>query len=226
MSNTCLQAGITIHNRSISSHRASILWGLLLVLLSVVSLCCDAEDFSKLQDGDIIFQIHESSQSKAIQLATHSKYTHMGVIFKSGDEYLVCEGVGPVQYTALEGWIHRGEGSHFVVKRLKNAEKALTSDVTAKMKKEADDLKGKAYDWWFGWSDDKIYCSELVWKVYERGAGIELAVPMKLTEFDLSHKAVQEKIKERYPDGIPQDEKAVAPGQIFDSTLLTTVMKG
>ena len=30
------------------------------------------------QNGDIIFQISQSAQSQAIQLATHSKYTHMG----------------------------------------------------------------------------------------------------------------------------------------------------
>ncbi len=32
------------------------------------------------QTGDIIFQISRSSQSKAIQLATHSDYSHTGML--------------------------------------------------------------------------------------------------------------------------------------------------
>ena len=33
-----------------------------------------------LQNGDIIFQSSQSDQSIAIQLATHSKYSHMGIV--------------------------------------------------------------------------------------------------------------------------------------------------
>ncbi len=33
------------------------------------------------QNGDIIFQESKSSQSKAIQLATNSRYSHMGIIY-------------------------------------------------------------------------------------------------------------------------------------------------
>ena len=32
------------------------------------------------QTGDIVFQISRSSQSKAIQLATHSAYSHTGMV--------------------------------------------------------------------------------------------------------------------------------------------------
>ena len=35
----------------------------------------------QLQDGDLIFQTSQSSQSKAIQLATKSKFSHMGMIY-------------------------------------------------------------------------------------------------------------------------------------------------
>ena len=35
-------------------------------------------------------------------------------------------------------------------------------------------MNNKDYDLYFEWSDDKIYCSELVWKIYKNGADIEL----------------------------------------------------
>ena len=37
---------------------------------------------TKIQNADIIFQASKSGQSKAIQLATGSKYSHMGVLSK------------------------------------------------------------------------------------------------------------------------------------------------
>jgi hypothetical protein len=42
------------------------------------------------QDGDIIFQTSLSSQSLAIQRATHSKYSHMGqIVLRDGAPYVL-----------------------------------------------------------------------------------------------------------------------------------------
>lgn len=51
------------------------------------------------QTGDIIFQISRSSQSKAIQLATHSDYSHTGMLVMRNKKPYVFEAVGPVKYT-------------------------------------------------------------------------------------------------------------------------------
>ena len=61
-------------------------------------------------EGDIIFQTSRSSQSLAIQRATKSQYSHMGIIFREGDETLVYEAVQPVRKTPLAAWIKRGAG--------------------------------------------------------------------------------------------------------------------
>src|SRR5262249_29023973 len=86
-----------------------------------------------LREGDIIFQVSRSSQSLAIQLATKSPYSHMGLIQKDGSHYFVYEAVQPVKRTPLEDWIRRGEGGHYVVKRLKEADRLLTPEVLAKI---------------------------------------------------------------------------------------------
>jgi hypothetical protein len=44
---------------------------------------------------------------------------------------------------------------------------------------------GKPYDAAFGWGDDRLYCSELVRKAFERGAGIELGRMEKLGGLEL-----------------------------------------
>ena len=125
--------------------------------------------------------------------------------------------------TPFNEWIQHGKDSKYVVKRLKNASAELTPTIFSKVKACGEKYKGKSYDLYFGWSDEKIYCSELVWKIYKQGANIEVGKLQKLKEFDLSSKEVKAIIKERYGDNIPLDETVISPQSIFDSELLVTV---
>lgn len=178
----------------------------------------------KLQSGDIIFHTSKSSQSKAIQLATKSKYSHMGIIYEQSGEFFVYEAVQPVKLTPLNAWIERGENRHYVVKRLRDADRILTSAVLNKMKQVGEQYRGKPYDLYFEWSDDRIYCSELVWKIYKQAADIEIGAPERLSDFDLNDKVVQTKMNERYGNNIPLDEVVISPARMFDSDKLVTVI--
>ncbi|MDP6932204.1 MAG: YiiX/YebB-like N1pC/P60 family cysteine hydrolase, partial [Myxococcota bacterium] len=71
-----------------------------------------------------------------------------------------------------------------------------------------------------------MYCSELVWKIYERGAGITLSPLRTISDYDLSHPDVQATVAARWPDGIPAQEPMVSPQDLFDSDLLRTVYDG
>ena len=175
------------------------------------------------KNGDIIFQTSLSSQSKAIQLATKSKYSHCGIIFKENNQYYVFEAIQPVTKTPLKKWISRGKNEKFVVKRLKNADEILTAKTLSKMREIGQKFAGKNYDLTFDWSDDKIYCSELIWKIYKRSIGIEVGKLEKLKDFDLSNPIVEKKMKERYGNKIPKDELVISPVSIFNSNLLKTV---
>ena len=177
----------------------------------------------EIKNGDLIFQTSLSGQSKAIQLATKSKYSHCGLIYKDGNSFYVFEAAQPVKRTPLDKWIARGQDGKYVIKRLKNADQVLTSSTLAKMKQVGDSFNGKNYDLTFEWSDDKIYCSELIWKIYQRATGIEIGKLEKLSDFDLTNEAVKQKMKERYGDKIPTEEIVISPAAIFDSELLTTV---
>jgi len=177
----------------------------------------------ELKEGDLIFQTSLSRQSQAIQLATKSKYSHCGIIFKDGNEYYVFEAVQPIKRTPLDKWIARGQDGKYVIKRLKNAEQILTPVSIAKMKQIGEKFKGKNYDLTFEWSDDKIYCSELIWKIYQRATGLEIGRLQKLSDFDLSNDVVKQKMKDRYGDKIPLNEIVISPAAIFESELLKTV---
>lgn len=197
----------------------------IIISLIVLISCQSKHGFDRFQNGDIIFQTSKSGQSKAIQIATGSKYSHMGIIYKQGDNFFVYEAVQPVKLTPLNDWINRGENSHYVVKRIKNADKLLTNDNLTKMKQIGEKYAGKDYDLYFEWSDSRIYCSELVWKIYKEALGLELGKLEKLSDFNLTDNAVKLKLKERYGDEIPKDELVISPASMFESDKLITVYK-
>jgi uncharacterized protein YycO len=185
---------------------------------------CQATGEYSPRNGDLIFQTTSSRQSEAIQLATGSPYSHMGIVYVENGAILVFEAVGPVKSTPLAEWTARGENGHFVVKRLKKADDVLTPANLARMKEIGETrYRGKPYDIHFGWSDDRLYCSELVWKIYRDGAGVKIGAVQKLGDFDLSHPTVRQLMKERYGETIPFGEKVISPAAMFASDLLETV---
>ena len=147
----------------------------------------------------------------------------MGIIYINDGKYYVYEAIQPVKLTPLDEWIKRGENEHFVIKRLKNSKSILTKEKMQKLKKAGEKYNGKNYDIYFEWSDDKIYCSELVWKMYKEATGLEIGKLEKLKDFDLTDKIVKSKITERYGNNIPMNEPVISPESMFNSELLNTV---
>jgi hypothetical protein len=92
------------------------------------------------------------------------------------------------------------------------------------MKKAGKVFDGKRYDRYFEWSDDRMYCSELVWKIYKNALGIEIGELKQLKDFDLSSPEVKKIVKKRYGNEIPLNETVISPESMFNSRLLTTVM--
>lgn len=188
----------------------------IIVSLSVYFLSFNNSNTYK--DGDIIFQTTGGATGKAIQLATHSQYNHCGMLFYENNEWIVYEAVQPVKKTSLKEFNERGKGT---VKRLSN--KTLSPDDISKLKVQFKKHEHKNYDEAFNWSDDQIYCSELVYKLYRDALKIELCKPRKLSDFDLSNPLVKEKLNEKYGNKIPMNEPMVSPEDIFRSSLLNLV---
>ncbi|MBJ9635433.1 YiiX family permuted papain-like enzyme [Citrobacter freundii] len=174
------------------------------------------------QTGEIIFQISRSSQSKAMQLATHSSYSHIGMIVIRNHNPYVFEAVGPVVYTPLSRWIARGKDGQYIFRRVSGG---LASQQQQNLAQTAKRYLGKPYDLAFSWTDERQYCSEVVWKVYQNALGIRIGKRQKLKEFDLNQPVVRAKLKERYGKNIPLTETAISPQAVFDAPQLETVDK-
>lgn len=122
------------------------------------------------RSGDIIAHTSKSNQSKLIKGMTGSDYTHIGLIEKTPSQTYVIEAVQPVKRTPLETWIDRGLQDRYTVKRVSDKYTINAAKTIAEAKKHL----GKPYDSQFMPSDKKMYCSELVYKAFQRGSDLAI----------------------------------------------------
>ncbi|MBM9502835.1 YiiX family permuted papain-like enzyme [Leptospira sp. 201903071] len=197
-----------------------------LIPIFLGSLQLNSESFlDKLKEGDLIFQETFSEQGKAIKIATKSRYTHVGIVFKYKEKLKVLEAVEPVKITEIDHFISRGKNKHFVIKRLSKSEAILGEDKIKLMKSIGNQYIGKHYDIYFNWSDEKIYCTELAWKIFKKALNIELTEDKRLRDFDLSNSTVKYLMKKRYGKNIPLDDFVVSPADMFSSKKLETILE-
>lgn len=174
-----------------------------------------------LHDGDIVFSGSAHGRGAAIRAATGSSVTHCGIVFSKDGKLMVLEAVQPVGAVPLETFIARCEPGTFAVRRLKTP---LTPAAMEAGRDWAEAQVGKDYDHRFLWSDDAIYCSELVWKIY-RKAGVMLCKPRQFKDFHLDDPEVKQDIERQFGsmDKLPREEKVVAPSDLLSSPLLEEI---
>ncbi len=129
------------------------------------------------QEGDICFQsLSHNPVIDAIEGATESPYSHCGILVKNEGEWYVLEAIGPVKETPIKKWILQARDNHFDVYRLKEPYRQHIPAMIEAAKK----YKGRPYDIRYQMDDEKIYCSELVFKAYRDATGEELGKLVKL----------------------------------------------
>ena len=132
--------------------------------------------------GDVVLQTSTSSRSALIRRVSSSPYSHVGLIEVASDGVFVIEAVQPVSRTPWKTWRARGVGGRVTVLRAKE----LDADALDKVVATAKTWLGKPYDARYQWDDDKLYCSELVTKAFEQGAGVTVGTQQQVKSLELS----------------------------------------
>lgn len=176
-----------------------------------------------LQEGDIVFTSSARGQGRAIIDATGSRYTHCGIVLIQNGKMMVLEAVEPVSITPLERFVSFTVPGTFMARRLKFPVEPAAYKAAKAWGKS---MVGKKYDHQFLWDDERMYCSELVWKIYKK-AGVRLCEPNQLGDYALDKPSVRQAIVEKYGslEKLPKNEKVVAPSDLALSALLVEVPK-
>jgi hypothetical protein len=196
--------------------RRSLVAVCLLVLTAAVS--CRTQAAEPVPDeGDLVFETSGSSQAAAVEWATGSRWTHVGIVERTGKDLAVIEALGKVSRTPWKAWARRAHrGGDYLVLRPRGLTPAQRQAAVA----EARRLLGKPYDARFGWGDDRIYCSELVVKAYQRGAGVAYGRRQRVG--DLRLLGLEGAIERRWGK-VPYDLVLVTPASLAEDARLARV---
>lgn len=163
---------------------------------------------SALRTGDLVFQTSRSAQSRPIQLATGSRWSHVGLVeVDAANRVHVIEAISPVSRTPYAAFAARGERGEVLALRPRGLDAAARARAVAEAKRHL----GKPYDLAFGWGDDRLYCSELVRKAYTRGAKLELGRMERLG--DLALVGLERDLASRF-GRVPRDLLLVTPASL------------
>ncbi len=168
-----------------------------------------AADLPDVRVGDILFHESTSAQSAQIQAATGSRYSHVGVVVFAGDRPTVLEGVQPVKLTPLAGWIDRGVDDHYAWRR---PAQPLTPEQQARLATVGLSWLGRDYDSAFRMDYERLYCSELVYKLYRDAVGIELGELRPVSDFHVADPAMLTALQAR---GISLEQPVISPADIL-----------
>lgn len=178
------------------------------------------------QEGDLVFHRSRSPQAEAVALATKSNLTHMGVVLFEGGAFWVYEAVQPVRRTPLVEWVARGEKGKVLIRRLRDASTVLKPPVLKELRRILHSFVGRSYDLQFRWDDEQLYCSELVYKAYERAAGVRIGRLQRAGDMNLASPVVQKKLRERYGKKLAafdREQPVITPQSMYDDEALITV---
>lgn len=196
-------------------------WSVWLVVLSVtVSRGTRGEAAAPpaLRTGDLVFQTSRSSQSRAIQQATGSRWSHVGIVEVAPDGVFVLEAEGTVARTPWARFLRRGAGDVLALRP-----RALGPEAAARVAAEARRHLGKPYDPLFGWGDDRFYCSELVRKAFARGASLELGRMERLGDLRLD--GLRGDVERRWGN-VPAGLELVTPASLAADPRLEEIWRG
>lgn len=170
------------------------------------------------REGDIVFQsLPHGSLVDAIEGVTHSSWSHCGILLKKDGDWVVAEAIGEVRYTPLKLWVLRGRGCKVAAYRVKQ----IPDGFRDKLFKGVQPFLGKPYDFSYAPEDNEIYCSELVYKVYDRSLDIRIGEWERLG--DLNWKPFEPFIRSLEAGRLPLDRRMITPVGLTRSPLVEKV---
>jgi len=170
------------------------------------------------QEGDIVFQsLPRSRLVNAIEGASDSPYSHCGIVAKQNGQWVVYEAFRGVEATPLREFMFRGRNYGFAVYRLKSDHQQNIPATITNVKS----YLGRPYDARYQMDDERIYCSELIYKAYRDASGQQLGELVRLG--DLNWRPYEETIMYFEGGPVPLDREMITPKHMALATQLELV---
>lgn len=170
------------------------------------------------QEGDILFQsLPHSRLVNAIEGVSQSPYSHCGIATRQDGKWVVYEAYRNVEVTPLREFVFRGRNQGFAVYRFKASYQQYIPATIESAKK----YLGRPYDARYRMDDDRIYCTELIYKAYRQSSGQQLGKLARLG--DLNWHPFEDTIKHFENGPVPLDREMITPKDMAEASQLELV---
>lgn len=172
------------------------------------------------QAGDIVFQsLPNNKLVDAIEGVTKSAVSHCGIVGNEAGQWVVYEAFrGGVQTTPLYSYLFRGRNYGYAVYRLKPEYQTHVPETL----RCAKTYLGKPYDIQYKLDDERIYCSELIYKSYQTASNGEALG--ELVKFgSLNWQPHEDTIKYFENGPVPLDREMITPVDLSKAQQLDKV---
>lgn len=165
---------------------------------------------TQLRPGDVLLQPLNCWACTLIEEEEETRFSHIGVVIATAPAVIVAEAYGKVQAVPLSVFDAKTERRQAIlVLRFRNPElqMRLVDESPRLQALYRSDFDGAEYDSAFRWNNfdgsgrEKLYCSELVTKLFQAFAGVEIGV--KRMHFTKNREAWERFFKGQVPDGLP-----------------------
>jgi len=172
------------------------------------------------REGDIVFQsLPAGPLTEAIEGISESPWSHCGVLVRERGKWMVAEAISDVHLTPLDQWVMRSRHCRFAAYRVNT----MSIEAVPKLRRELDAFMGKPYDYNYAPDDSEIYCSELVFKAFERALGIRVGKWDRLG--NLNWKPFEKFIRSMESGGLPLEREMITPVALTRSPLVHAVVR-
>jgi hypothetical protein len=170
--------------------------------------------------GDFVFQsLPHNPLIDAIEGSSDSPFSHCGIVKRRGEQWVVIEAIGPVKETTLSWWIAQGRGQAFVAYRLREPLAGRIPAILA----AAEKYEGRPYDIHYDLDDERIYCSELLYKAVRDATGRKIGKIRKLG--DLRWQPYEKVIRGIENGDLPLDRAMITPRDFSEAPELRQVFR-
>lgn len=171
------------------------------------------------REGDVLFQsLPHGALTNAIEGSTHSPWSHCGIVARANDEWIVYEAYGQVQSVPLKEFWSRSRDFQFAVYRFTDE---CSDRIPAVLETVEKNYIGLPYDAKYELDDEKIYCSELIYKAFRDVTGETMGTLDRLG--DLNWQPYERTIRELEGGEPPLDRMMITPRGLSDAKQLERI---
>lgn len=131
----------------------------------------------QLQTGDIILLDLDCYSCRLIEEQTGGPYSHSGIVLKYGTKFFVAQSLGSVHHVPLQAFLGFSQ-KPVQVMRPKNLNFAAKNELLDIYQNQ---FLGLPFDHDYVWDDEKLYCSEFIYKLLSSVYAFENFRPLPMS---------------------------------------------